>query len=368
MNKTPLNELHKQLNAKMVDFYGWELPVRFTTIIDEYFAVRKKAGIFDVFHMGIFFIRGEKSEKFLDYITANDVGKLNQNQVQYSMILNNSGKILDDILITKYRDGFYMVVNGVNVSKIEKWLNEKKIELRINDVYIENFLGWKGIIAIQGRFSADILQKHVSINLNHLRRFYVMDSQFDEKKVVISRTGYTGEDGFEIIAEREDAVKIWEALLKEGVKPCGLGARDILRLEAAFPLYGNELSEDVSPLWTNVSWVVKLNKKNFIGREALLNEQNEGIKKKLIGLKGIGKVIARKGHKIKEGGVITSGTLSPFLGEPIALAFIDKGLTKLKKLTVIIRDEEHSFDVVELPFYKKTDNFGALESKVKILR
>lgn len=347
MNKTPLNEIHRKLNAKMVDFFGWEMPVRYTSIQEEHKAVRNKAGLFDVSHMGIFFIKGGRSLDFLNYITVNDVSKLNQNQVQYSMILNEEGKVLDDILVTKYKDGFYIVVNGANVSKIEKWLEEKKWE----EVKIENFLGWKGIIAIQGKIAAETLQKHVTINVNHLLHFHVMDSQFDDKNVIISRTGYTGQDGFEIIYEREDAEVIWQSLMGEGIKPCGLGARDTLRLEAGLPLYGNELNEEISPLETHVEWVVKMKKGDFVGRKALVNENEKGVRRAIIGLKMRDKIIARNGCNIKEGGVVTSGTLSPTLNVPIAMALVDKDLSKKKQVTVIIRNKEYVADVVKLPFY-----------------
>lgn len=349
MNKTPLNEIHKELKAKMVNFFGWEMPVRYSSIQEEHNAVRNEAGLFDVSHMGLFFIKGDKAEDFLNYITVNDVSKLNQNQVQYSMILNEEGKILDDILVTKYKDGYYIIVNSANVNKIEKWLEEKKWD----EVKIENSLGWKGIIALQGKKAAEILQKHVTTNVNHLIHFHVIDGQFDDKNVIISRSGYTGEDGFEIIFEREDAAMIWKSLIDDGVKPCGLGARDTLRLEAALPLYGMELSEEISPLETHVSWAVKMKKENFIGKEALVKEKNNGVKRTIIGLKMKEDVIARHEYKIKEGGTVTSGTLSPTLNIPIAMALVDKGVSKKKQVTVVVRDKEYKAEIIKLPFYKR---------------
>jgi len=305
--KTPLYHVHKHLKAKFTNFASWEMPLQYTSIIDEVKAVREEAGVFDISHMGRILI--EDTERKLQYFTTNNLDKLNVGKVQYNLIPNERGGVKDDITVYMLSENeFFLCVNAANRKKVINWLSP---HLKLKDLSGELVQ-----IALQGPKSEEILSKFYPVSDIKYYRFKVFD------KTIISRTGYTGEDGFEIYAPPEEGKELFSELVKLA-KPCGLGARDVLRIEAGLPLYGNELSEEITPFEANLDKFVDLSKE-FIGKEAMLKKE---VKKKLFGLELIEKGVPRKGYKVfkgeKEMGWISSGTFSPTLNKGIALCFVN---------------------------------------------
>lgn len=359
--RTPLYEEHKKLGGKLVDFAGWELPVQYSGITDEHDTVRNTAGLFDVSHMGTIEIKGERAACFLDYITPSDNTKLPIHKAQYSLLLKEDGTIIDDIIIYRLEeDHFLIVVNATNRQKDINWIKKhQKGHIEINDISSDIAL-----IAIQGPKSAEILSKLTTARIEEIKSFHI--ERADIKgigEVILARTGYTGEDGFEIFVDSENAVKLWRTLLEQGkdlgLKPVGLAARDTLRLEMKYALYGNEINEEINALESGLRWVIKFKKpKHFIGKTALLKIKEEGVKRRLIGFKMLEKAVPRHGYKIfsdgKEVGFVTSGTFSPTLKVPIGIGYIQASSSKPgTKISVDIRGKERQAEVVETPFYKK---------------
>ncbi len=348
---TPLYELHKSLGAKMVEFAGYSMPVQYTSIIEEHLAVRNSAGIFDVSHMARFEVSGDGAGDFLEWLVTNRIAKLREGRATYSPMCNYSGGILDDLVIYSITRGkkYLIVANAANHEKDLAWITDRlsefnarnNLNLQIRDVTQE-----MAQIALQGPDSQRYLSKRLGVDLSDLY-FY----QFKwVGNLLLSRTGYTGEDGFEVYGPPEELKKIFEDLLSDGVKPAGLGARDTLRLEAGYPLYGNELDESVNPFEAGIGWTVKMDK-DFIGREAIAEKRPEW---RTVGLTSEGRGIPRKGYRVlspskEEIGVITSGTLSPSLKRPIAISRVRASYDS-EQVLVDIRGRELSFKVVDLPF------------------
>ncbi|MCS5422283.1 MULTISPECIES: glycine cleavage system aminomethyltransferase GcvT [Psychrilyobacter] len=335
LKKTSLNEVHKKLGGKLIDFAGWELPIQFQGIKEEHLAVRERAGLFDVSHMGEITVEGLESLKFVDYLVANDAGTLNDNQVMYTFMCNEKGGVVDDLLVYKYsNEKILLVVNASNIEKDYRWIEEKSHDF---DVITKNISEEVSQIAIQGPKAQEILQKITDIDLNEIK-FFTFNSEvlLSGVECLVSRTGYTGEDGFEIYLSNNAAVSIVEELLNVGgedLSPIGLGARDTLRFEAGLPLYGNELREDVTPLESGLGFFVKLEAGDFIGKNILVAQKKEGLKRKTAGFKLIGKGIARGGYKVvahgKEIGAVTTGYQLPGKKESIGLALMDTEYAKL---------------------------------------
>ncbi len=360
MKQTALYEKHRELGAKMVPYAGFDMPVYYSGIVEEHLAVRKNAGLFDISHMGEFFISGDKAESLLQHITANDVSQLKPGMVQYSYLPNDSGGIVDDLVIYKIDENeFMLVVNAANIQKDKDWI------LAQNESFGADFEDASddySLLALQGPESTNILKSLTNIDVETLKFYTFAKGEFNDiKGVIISATGYTGSRGFEIYCLNNHAPKVWDALMKAGkaygIKPCGLGARDTLRLEAGLLLYGNDMNDQTNPYSVRLGWVTKP-EKPFIGRDVILKEKEEGIQERIAGLETTEKMVPRQGYPVldeegNEVGIITSGTRSPLLDKGIAMARIKKSLTKPgTRLFVQVRKKQIETKVVKLPFYK----------------
>ena len=346
--KTPLYEEHVKLGGKIVNYAGWLLPVQYEGLVPEHEAVRNQAGLFDVSHMGAIRVAGNEAEKFLDYLLTNDISKMKDNQVVYTFMCYPHGGVVDDLLTYKFnKDEFVLVVNAANIDKDYDWIMDKKEGF---DVAVENQSDETSILALQGPEAVNILQKLVDIDLSEINAFYLRrDVKVAGINCMISRTGYTGEDGFEIYVDNEGLLKIWDELLKVGkdfgLKPAGLGCRDTLRFEATLPLYGQELSEEINPLEAGLKFFVKLKKEaDFIGKDALVKMNEEGLKRKMVGFELQGRGIPRDGYEVqKDGKVIghvTTGYMSPTLKKSIGNALIDVSESEIgNEIDIMIRNK-----------------------------
>jgi aminomethyltransferase len=363
LKRTPLFEVYKEYGAKVIDFGGWELPVQFSSILEEHEAVRKEAGLFDVSHMGEVLVEGKDAESYINYLVTNDVTKISINQAQYTAMCYPDGGTVDDLLVYKLEnEKFLLVINAANIEKDYEWM-EQHVK---GDVTLQNISGNIAQLAIQGPKAEGILQKLTDIDLSEIGFFhFAQQVKLDEiTNVLVSRTGYTAEDGFELYLAKEKVEVLWNKLLEvgteDGLKPCGLGARDTLRLEGRLALYGQELSSEISPLEAGIGFAVKTNKESdFIAKAALTEQKEKGLKRKIVGIEVTGRGIARHGYKVfsedgKEIGVVTSGTQSPSLKKSIGLALISAEHAKVDmQLKVEIRNKQIDAVVVKTPFYKK---------------
>jgi aminomethyltransferase len=338
----------------MVDFGGWEMPQQYSSIRDEHFAVRRVAGLFDVSHMGRFRITGDSTDSFVQSVVTNDVSVLAPGHAQYNLMCNPSGGIIDDLVVYRSEEGFLAVVNASNRDKDLEWMRAQAPK----DVTIEDRTFELGLIAFQGPDAQRLLPAD---GLEDLPYFGFRRGEVAGVSAVISRTGYTGEDGFEIMVKSERIGEVWDAILERGapggVLPAGLGARDATRLEAALRLWGNDMDETVNAYEAGLGWTVKLDKGDFIGRDALRAVKAEGPRRQLVGLKMQPGDIARHGARVsaqsRSVGVITSGTHSFFLGYPIALAMVEaRSLQVGDRAVVEVRGREAPAEVVKLPFYR----------------
>lgn len=345
--KTCLFEKHKELNAKIVDFAGYEMPIQYKNLKEEVLAVRNEVGLFDVSHMGEFFVRGDDAARFVDYLITNDFKNLKSGKAIYSPLCNEEGRILDDLIAYKISDEEVLIcVNAANMEKDFAWISKQTNGF---DIKLTNESSDYSLLALQGPKSFEILKSINEFNGLENNEYYSVQC-LKNKEYIVARTGYTGEDGFEIFSSHQNITKLWAALINQGVKPCGLGARDVLRLEVCYPLYGNELSEEYTPLDCGLKWTTKLNKESFIGKAAL--EKYEP-KKKLIKFT-LDKGIPRTGYKVisddKEVGVITSGSMSVVLGKGIALALVNKDFEDYDNVKIEIRNKLHDAKRVTKPF------------------
>ena len=366
LRRTQLYELHKK-HAKLTAFSGFEMPLWYKGIIEEHMAVRNSVGIFDISHMGRVIIEGEDAEKFLNYLTSNDVSRLKTLQAQYTTILNEHGGIVDDTIICRLEeDRFLQVPNAANREKDVDWFNRHSggFQVSIRDVSDE-----VAMLAVQGPKAVDVLNQVSNVDVSGVRRFSGVWLEIAGARVLATRTGYTGEDGFELyiwdasLSEPKPAYDVWNSLLEAGrrfgIEPCGLGARDTLRLEAGMCLYGNDIDDDTTPLEANLGFVVKLDKGEFIGREALLRQKEEGVKRLRVGIKLLERGIPRPHHEVwsddKKIGVVTSGTMSPLLRCGIAMAYVDSSYAEYgRKVYVQIRKRRVLGEIVKSPFYDTT--------------
>lgn len=326
MKRTPLHAEHLRLGARMIEFAGWEMPVQYSGILEEHRCVRSAAGLFDLSHMGELRLRGPQALAALENLTTNQVSRLKVGQAQYTLICTPSGGIVDDVLIYRLTDDdFLAVVNAANTEKDFSWIQTHGFET------VANESDQTALVAIQGPMAAKILtQVAEGVDVEAIRPFWFARGKIAGRDCMVSRTGYTGEDGFELYHHVDDAVQLWTALLEAGagvgLQPAGLGARDTLRLELRYPLYGNDIDETTTPLEAGLQWVVKFDKGPFIGREALLHQATAGIPRRLVGLIMIDRGVPRHGYRIKVGeqevGHVTSGTVSPTLGKEIAMGYV----------------------------------------------
>ncbi len=351
MKRTPLFEAHRSAGARLVEFAGWEMPLNYPGGIQaEHVAVRTDAGLFDVSHMGEVRVSGKDAKGFLQFATLNDAGKLAPGRGQYSMLPNDRGGLIDDLYVYRDAEDDYLVVcNAANQAPV---LQHLQVLAEDYDVRVADESESWALLALQGPGSAILLSRLVQGDVTDLKKNRKMALRFGNLSLEAARTGYTGEDGFELFCRPEDAPVVWQALLERGAVPCGLGARDTLRLEAGFPLYGHEFDERTNPLCSDYAWVVK--DKAFYGREALWNAP---CRERLVGLRLEERGVARQGYALYDGerrvGVVTSGTISPLTRDGIAMAWLEAGLANPgKALSVEIRGQRSSATVVKPPFYQ----------------
>lgn len=359
LKKTPLYERHRELGAKMGEFAGWELPLWYTSIIDEHKAVRTNIGMFDVSHMGELFIEGREAEDFVNYIITNNVDKLEAGDILYSPMCNEQGGIIDDLLVYRISENtFMLVVNASNIDKDFNWIVKQSSNF---DVIVSNKSDDYCLISFQGPKVQEQLQKYIKeIDLEKVNYFSFTEIELEGENVIISRTGYTGEDGFEIYLSPQIVVNVWDNLMNLTMevdgKPCGLGSRDTLRFEAKLLLYGNDIDENTTPLEANLKWTVDFNK-DFIGKEALIKQLEEGIKRKLVGIEIFDKMPVRHGNEIyndvEKIGFVTSGLKSPTLNRNLALGYVSFPFSSIgSKFKIINRNKELPAEVVKTPFYR----------------
>jgi aminomethyltransferase len=360
MKITRLNAAHKKLGAKMIEFFGWEMPVEYSGIIDEHMAVRTKAGLFDVSHMGEVLVSGKQALDFIQHLTPNNASRLAPNKAQYTALTTPEGTFIDDMLVYCLDEEKYLcVVNAANSDKDYEWICSHMSGF---DVSVENQSDSYTQLALQGREAVSILQPLTGINLEEMKTFRAARGSVAGVGALVSRTGYTGEDGFEIYTQSENPVKIWDALMEEGqtcgILPIGLGARDTLRLEATLMLYGNDIDETTTVLEAGLSWLVKFKKGDFLGREALLKQREEGLQRKIVGFEVLGRGIARPHYPVFVGGErvaeVNSGSYSPYLKKSIGLTYLPIEHTEEgKEFEVEIRGNLVKARVIPLPFYKR---------------
>jgi aminomethyltransferase len=357
---TPLNVLHRFNGARMIEFGGWDMPVEFSSILEEHHAVRRAVGLFDVSHMGKIEIRGPEALQLVNYAATNDASRLAPGQAQYSSLLYGHGGFVDDVLIHRVApDHFFICVNAANQEKDHAHIAAQN---RFNAT-VENAGGRYAQLAIQGPRAMDTLQKLTAVPLAPIGYYHFTDGSVGGAPARIARTGYTGEDGFEIYIPPAEATRLWEEILAAGsefgIKPCGLGARNTLRLEARMSLYGHEIHASVNPFEADLDWIVKLEKGDFLGRDALLKQMEPGVSRKLVGFEMTGRGIARDGYEVFADGAaagwVTSGGPSPTLGKNIGLCYLPVGKAEIgRPIQVNVRGRLVDAVTVPTPFYKSS--------------
>jgi aminomethyltransferase len=361
MKKTPFTEIHRSLGAKLVEFAGFEMPVQYSGIIDEHLAVRKRVGVFDVTHMGEFVVRGTDAVKFLQKMTINDISHLFEGRVQYSAMCYDDGGIVDDLLVYHCGDHYMLVVNASNAKKDFEWL---KSHLE-GDVELIDRSDEFSLLAVQGPQSLATLNKITDAPLSAMKYYHFTRGRLAGEEMLISRTGYTGELGFELYFRWDDTVakKVWDAITdagKEfGIAPIGLGARDTLRLEMGYCLYGNDIDQTTHPLEAGLGWITKLDKGDFLGKSAMVKAKAEGLRRKLVGFTLSEKAVARHGYPLTVKGIeighVTSGTFSPTLERAIGLGYVSLGNGNIGNIIHVgIRGKDVPATVVNIPFVSKS--------------
>lgn len=362
LRRTPLNSAQRALGARLVDFHGWELPIQFSSILKEHLAVRSHCGLFDVSHMGQVFVSGRQALDFLQKVNSNDIGKAVPGKAVYSHLPNEQGGVVDDVIVGCLAPERYLVVvNAATTDKDFAWFQKQAEDF---DVQLENRSDEYAMVALQGPNAAIVMRAFAAL-ADELPRFGVLETELFGQRCVIQRTGYTGEDGFEVVAPAEIASRVWDDLLAKGhsygILPCGLGARDTLRLEAGYLLYGQDLDDDHSPLEANYGWVVKFDKGDFIGKQALVQQKQKGLRRKLTGValseKGVpraGAPVLLRGESI---GQLCSATFSPTLQKGIGVGYLSRpDLGFGEKLEVEIHGRRVAAEVLPVPFYKRQEN------------
>lgn len=356
LKRTPLYEKHVEAHGQIVEFAGYELPIQYVGISEEHDAVRNKVGLFDVSHMGEVEVKGKEAIAFVQYLVTNNVKKLVDHQVLYTLMCYENGTVVDDLLVYRFEEDYlYLVINAANIDKDFAWIKDQAKNF---DVTVENISDRVAQLALQGPNAQEVLQTLADFDLKDIE-FFHSNSQghIGGIPALISRTGYTGEDGFEIYIDNDKATQIWDMIVDKGVQPIGLGARDTLRFEACLPLYGHEISDEINPLEAGLSMFVKLDNDDFIGRDALLAIKEAGTKRKIVGLE-ISKGIAREGYEVLVDdqviGHITTGYKSPTVGKSIALALIDKKHSEMgNNVLVQVRKKQIPAVIISKRFYKK---------------
>jgi aminomethyltransferase len=357
LQRTPFYHMHVALGAKIVPFAGFEMPMQYASgITAEHKSVRERCGVFDVSHMGEFVVRGPQAIEFVTYLTTNDVAALKVGQVQYSTILNERGTIEDDCLVYRMPDRVMLVVNASNREK--DWHHLSRFRGRF-DATLDDVSDDIALLALQGPLAEQILAQVTDVDLPSVAYYHFTEGTLAGAPCIVSRTGYTGEDGFELYHDAQHASQIWNALLGSGkVTPCGLGARDTLRLEAGLALYGNDIDDTVTPLEAGLGWLVKLQKGDFVGRDALVRQKEVGIPRRLVGFTTSERAIPRHGYPVLHNGrpadVVRSGTMSPTLGKPIGTTYLPTEIaSEGTRFEIDVRGKRIEAAVTKLPFYKR---------------
>ena len=361
LKKTALHAAHVALGARMVSYGGWDMPVEYSGITAEHLAVRTAAGLFDVSHMGQIELAGPNALAAVQHITTNDAAKLQNGQAQYSALTTPEGTFVDDVLVYRFAETHYLlVVNASNIAKDHAWIAAHAPE--VGEVAIVNSSARYALIAVQGPKARAIVQRLTAVDLSAIKYYWFAHGEVAGVRATVSRTGYTGEDGYELFVPPQFATQLWHALLEagksDGLVPAGLGARDTLRLEAAMRLYGNDMDETATVMECDLGWIVGWNKPEFIGREVLVRQKAEGVARKIVGFEVLDRAIARHGHAVHHGGaavgVVTSGTQTPFLKKAIGMAYVPTALTAPgTEFTIDIRGRMARAIVVPMPFYKR---------------
>jgi aminomethyltransferase len=360
LQRTSLYDRHVALGARIVPFAGWEMPVEYSGISDEHMAVRTRAGVFDVSHMGQVEIAGKDALAAVQRLTSNDAGKLSIGQAQYSGLMLPNGAFVDDLLVYRFApDHFLLVVNASNVAKDFAWIREQIAGL--GDAVAIDSSSRYALVAIQGPAAREVLQPLTGVDLSTIKYYWFAHGEVAGVRGTISRTGYTGEDGYEIFTPPGQAGRVWDALLREGesagVKPAGLGARDTLRLEAAMRLYGNDIDDQTSVLEADLEWIVSWTKGDFTGRPALEAQKQSGVLRRLVGFEMLDRAIARHGHEVivdgAPAGAVTSGTQTPFLKKAIGMAYVPAALAPDAEIEIDVRGRRARARLTPLPFYKR---------------
>lgn len=355
--RTCLYERHIALNARMVPFGGFEMPIQYTDIIDEHTAVRTKCGVFDVSHMGEVIVAGEQAEEFVQYIFTNDIAGAPIGKVFYGMMLHENGGTVDDLLVYKEAaDRFFLVINAANIDKDYAWIEK---QAQAFNVKTENQSDYYGQLAVQGPDAEGIVENALGLKCAELLFYTFKKVEIDGETIILSRTGYTGEDGFEIYGSHSFIQRQWDKLMENGVKPCGLGCRDTLRFEVGLPLYGDELTDELTPLEAGLGFFAKLDKATFIGKDALVKQKAEGLTRKVIGIELKDKAIPRHGYDIvadgKVVGYVTTGYNSISTGKSVCMALVDIDYAKIgTEVGVQIRKKVFPGVVVKKKFYEKS--------------
>jgi len=357
--KTGLYDIHVNLGAQIVNFGGFLMPLKYTSILEEHRRVRKSVGVFDVSHMGEFTVSGAGAQDFINRLTTNDVAGLGLYQVQYSAMLYDSGGIVDDLLVYRLPDRFMLVVNAANLDNDFQWIKDHCP----SDVELKDISDEITLLAVQGPDSLKVIKKLTSVNLDDIKYYWCVDGTIAGVPGIISRTGYTGEVGWEIYVHRNHSETLWNAVMEagkeSGIGPVGLGARDTLRLEMKYCLYGNDINKDTNPLEAGLGWITKLDKGDFIGREVLLKVKETGVTRRLIGFELLDQAFPRPHYSIlKDGqkiGEVTSGTVSPSLDKGIGLGYVPVAYSKVgTEIVVDIRGKQVPAVIVKTPFCKDT--------------
>jgi aminomethyltransferase len=364
LKKTPLNEAHLALGGKMVDFGGWDMPVQYTAgVIEEHMRTRTACGLFDVSHMGEIWVEGHDAIEFVNRLTTNDVTKLVDGQAQYSAFTNEKGGVVDDLLVYRFNeDKLLLVVNAGTTDKDWEWITSHNKD---ENVTLTNASADYCQIAIQGPDAFSILQHLTETDLGGIKYYHFVMGYVDGVESIISRTGYTGEDGFEVYANEKYARQLWDKMLEvgnfgnaDGILPCGLAARNTLRLEAGLSLYGHELGDDITPYEANLGWITKLQKGDFVGREALAEQKEKGITRRLVGFEMKDRGIARDEFDVyidgQKAGHVTSGSPAPFIKKNIGFAFVPVEFANVgQELNIDVRGKQLLAEIVPTPFYKR---------------
>jgi aminomethyltransferase len=362
LKKTPLHARHRALGARMVEFGGWDMPVEYSGIVAEHQAVRTRAGLFDVSHMGEIEIAGADALKAVQHITSNDASRLSNGQIQYSALTTPEGTFVDDVLTYKLADDHFMlVVNASNIVKDFHWIAGHVKDVG-GDAAAVNTSSRYGLLALQGPAAKDVLQTLTGVDLSAIKYYWFATGEVAGVRVTISRTGYTGEDGFEVFVPPSAAERVWDAILQAGqsagVVPAGLGARDTLRLEAAMRLYGNDMDDTTTVVEADLNWIVGWKKASFIGSDVLKRQKAEGVPRKLAGFEMLERAIGRHGYDVYvdglKAGVVTSGTQTPYLKKAIGMAYLPAARTDPgTEFEIDIRGRRAKAAVVPMPFYKR---------------